>query len=111
MRKRREAGEAAYHDESTAFPMRHVCERSSPIVGALWPLKEITIFYFFRGSKTPSKPPPRGPESTPRARERSPRTKKIKNESKGQARNAVTRGFNKPHGMALELVYRAENRC
>ena len=25
--------------------------------------------------------------------------------------NAVTRGFNKPHGMALELVYRAENRC
>ena len=25
--------------------------------------------------------------------------------------SAVTRGFKKPHGMALELVYRAENRC
>ena len=25
--------------------------------------------------------------------------------------NAVTRGFNKPHGMALDLVYRAETRC
>jgi hypothetical protein len=25
--------------------------------------------------------------------------------------NAVTRGLKKPHGMALESVYRAENRC
>ncbi len=25
--------------------------------------------------------------------------------------NAITRGFNKPHGVALEVVYRAENRC
>ncbi len=25
--------------------------------------------------------------------------------------NAVTRGFNKPHGMALTLACRAENRC
>jgi hypothetical protein len=25
--------------------------------------------------------------------------------------NAATRGFKKPHGMALELVYRAEHRC
>ena len=24
---------------------------------------------------------------------------------------SVTRGFKKPHGMALELVYRSENRC
>ncbi len=27
------------------------------------------------------------------------------------ASNAVTRGFKKPDGMALELVYRAENPC
>ncbi len=25
--------------------------------------------------------------------------------------NAATRGFNKSHGMALDLVYRVENRC
>ncbi len=25
--------------------------------------------------------------------------------------NAATRGFQKPHGVAVELVYRAENRC
>ncbi len=45
---------------------------------ALWARIKIHICYYLLGSKTPSKAPPRGPESTPRARKRCPRTKQIK---------------------------------
>jgi hypothetical protein len=34
---------------------------------------ELYLFYYFAGSKIPSKAPPRGPESTPRAQKRGPR--------------------------------------
>ncbi len=47
---------------------------------------------FFGGSNTPSKAPPRGPESTPGARKRGPRTPQIKNGSKRQMCFAPVRG-------------------
>ncbi len=44
------------------------------------------MFYYFGGSKTSSQASARSPESTPRARKRSPRTQQNKNESKRQSR-------------------------
>ncbi len=49
-------------------------------VGAAWAPIAICILYYFGGSKIPSKAPPRGPESIPRAQKRGPRA--IPNESR-----------------------------
>jgi hypothetical protein len=62
-------------------PSEQMCPTTvaNPILQAtrrrpLGPNKNIYLL-IFRGTKTPSKAPPRGPESNPRARKRSPRTK------------------------------------
>jgi hypothetical protein len=70
---------SAYAGAVFVNPAQHGA-RQRTLVGALWALIKIYIFLLFGGSKSPSKVSPRGPELTPRARQRGPRTNKIKND-------------------------------
>ena len=68
---------------SRVIPSRRIARRrlqTTPFRPRRRPLGPNTnsYFLFFSGVQTPSKAPPRGPESIPRARKRGPRTKNIK---------------------------------